>query len=811
MKKLVFAFFTAILSFFTLSQELTEAMKIVASDRDISSNFGRAVAISGDYAVVGAYNQDIDVNGLNPLNSSGAAYIFERNASGDWVEVQKIVASDRAEDDFFGLDVSISGNYIIIGAAYEDHDIQGGNFMTRSGAAYIFERDNNGTWNEVQKIVASDRNPDDRFAHSVSISGDYAVVGARWDYEDENGLDTLFKAGSAYVFERDNAGTWNEVQKIVASDRAIGDFFGEDVSISGNQVVITSPFQDYDASGGNQVFGAGAGYVFQRDVNGNWIETQKLVTSDRAQGDLLGYACAMSGNRLVIGAAYESEDASGNNTLDDAGSAYVYEQNGAGVWNEVEKIVASDRGEDDQFGIAVAISGDTIVVGAYREDEDEFGLNTMDLSGAAYFFERDNSGTWNSVKKLVASDRATQDQYGLGIAVSGSDVLIGSFWEDEDEQGLNTLSSAGSAYFYEPCFTTYATDTHVACDSFTWINGITYTASNTTAVDTITNVEGCDSVVTLNLTVNYSTTGTDTQIACDAYTWMDGITYTGSNPTATWIIPNSVGCDSLITLDLTIINSTSGTDVQEACDSLVWMDGNTYYADNNSATWTIPNSVGCDSVITLDLTIGNTYFSDFHIGCESFTWIDGNTYTSSNTNATWIIPNAEGCDSIITLDLVIVNLDLTTTASVSNNVYTISSNHANATAYQWIDCNTGSEIPGETGQDFTVTSNGSYAVILTDVICSDTSDCIIIDDLDLENLALFSVQLAPNPTTDGFVTIQSESMIQSVHLKNLLGAEIRVPLQGNVLDVRSLRSGHYFVQIVTELGTVTRELIVTRP
>ena len=117
------------------------------------------------------------------------------------------------------------------------------------------------------------------------------------------------------------------------------------------------------------------------------------------------------------------------------------------------------------------------------------------------------------------------------------------------------------------------TDTQTACDSLTWIDGVTYISSNNTAIHTLTNVIGCDSVVTLNLTINYSTAGTDVITACDSLTWIDGVTYTASNNTATHTLTSAAGCDSVVTLDLTINYPNSGTDTQIACDSLSWIDG----------------------------------------------------------------------------------------------------------------------------------------------------------------------------------------------------------------------------------------------
>ena len=216
-----------------------------------------------------------------------------------------------------------------------------------------------------------------------------------------------------------------------------------------------------------------------------------------------------------------------------------------------------------------------------------------------------------------------------------------------------------------------ATDVQSACDSYTWIDGNEYTASNSTATYIITNAAGCDSVITLNLTINSSSTAIDEVTACDNYTWIDGVTYTASNNTATYTITNAAGCDSVITLNLTINNSNSATDVQNACDSFTWIDGVTYTASNNTATYSTTNAAGCDSVITLNLTINNSNSAtDVQSACDSYTWIDGITYTASNNTATYILTNAAGCDSVITLNLTINSSSTATDVQTACDSYT---------------------------------------------------------------------------------------------------------------------------------------------
>ena len=199
-----------------------------------------------------------------------------------------------------------------------------------------------------------------------------------------------------------------------------------------------------------------------------------------------------------------------------------------------------------------------------------------------------------------------------------------------------------------------------SCDSISW-NGNGYNQSGIYP-DTLQSIYGCDSIVTLDLTINQSANATDVISSCDSITWIDGITYTATNNTATYTLTNSAGCDSIVTLNLTINQSANATDVISSCDSITWIDGITYTATNNTATYTLTNSAGCDSIVTLDLTINQSAnATDVISSCDSITWIDGITYTATNNTATYTLTNSAGCDSIVTLNLTITTGATTTT------------------------------------------------------------------------------------------------------------------------------------------------------
>jgi hypothetical protein len=405
-------------------------MKVVASDGATDDTYGQSVSISGKYAIVGAYLEDEDASGGNTMNRAGSAYILERDDNGDWSEVQKIVASDRTAEDKFGFSVSISGDYAVVGATGEDHDENGGGLAFDAGSAYVFERAGDGTWSEVQKIVASDRNAQDLFSYSLSISGSYIVVGAYSEDEDANGGDSKSLAGSAYIFNRDGNGKWTQVQKIVASDREPGDRFGFSVSINDDRIISGAYFEDHDVDGNNTVDEAGSAYIFEKDGGDKWNEVQKIAAPERFEDDNFGRSVSIFGDFAISGAHMEDQDANEGGNLIDAGAAYIYERDGGGAWNLVQKVVASDRGGDDRFGVSVAISDKVAVIGAWQADNG---------AGATYILERDGNGKWNEEQILSASDKNNDDRFGVAVSISNAYAIVGAHFK----------ANGGAAYIFK--------------------------------------------------------------------------------------------------------------------------------------------------------------------------------------------------------------------------------------------------------------------------------------------------------------------------------------------------------------------------
>jgi len=369
----------------------SEQNKLSASDGSTGDQFGYSVDIDGDYAIIGARQDD---------TNRGSAYIFKRSGT-TWSQQAKLVASDGYNNEYFGSSVSISGDYAIVGARY---DTVGG---PNSGSAYIFKRSGT-TWTEEDKISASDGDDHDEFGVSVAIDGDYAVVGA---YRNDDGGS---ESGSAYIFKRSGT-TWSQQTKIVASDAAMHDYFGYSVSINGDYTVIGAYGDDTSK---------GAVYVFKRS-DATWSQQAKLVASDGYNNEHFGFSVDISGEYFIAGARYDT--VGGPNS----GSAYIFKRSGT-TWTEEDKISASDSDDYNEFGVSVAIDGDYTVVGAYKNDDG--GSD----SGSAYIFKRSGT-TWSEEAKLLASDGATTDVFGYSVSIYNTYSIIGAKNDDIEK---------GSAYIF---------------------------------------------------------------------------------------------------------------------------------------------------------------------------------------------------------------------------------------------------------------------------------------------------------------------------------------------------------------------------
>ena len=344
-----------------------------------------------------------------------------------------------------------------------------------------------------------------------------------------------------------------------------------------------------------------------------------------------------------------------------------------------------------------------------------------------------------------------------------------------------------------------------ACSSYTWPQtGLTYTTSGAYN-DTVPNMYGCDSVITLSLTINQPTSSTVLATACTSYTWaQNGMTYVASgmyNDT----IPNAAGCDSVVTLNLTINQPTTASVSVTECTSYTWPQNGMTYTTSGAYMDTIPNAAGCDSVVTLNLTINQPTASTFTVSTCSptYTWAQNGTVYNASGMYNDTIPNAAGCDSVVTLDLTITPFVATATDN-GNATITASA----GTTYQWINCTTNTPVAGATAQTFAPTANGTYAVLVSNGTCSDTSNCVVIANVGIKENTVSAISVHPNPTHDiVIVTMDASSAI--VEVMDVQGKLVQTTQikSGDPIDLSTYERGVYTLRIKTDLGTSIERIV----
>lgn len=444
--------------------EWRQKAKLIGNDTETKDQFGRDVAIDDNRLIVGAPLCNI------PFPDGGAAYIFERKNQ-TWTQMAKLASSDISGFDWFGAAVALKGNLAVVGAIREDGRL----VNSDAGAAYIF-RYNEGTWIEETKVIGHNTKAKDKFGSVIVTNGTDVVVGVPYssghggvyffeklidgwkqtgnflnfhlrpkDLKNVSGFGSALSMDGKYIaigatgFQAGNKGvvgsvdlymkrmdTWIFRQRLTANDGRNGDTFGASVALNEKTVLVGSPF--HSAAGGN---GSGAAYVFQTRGT-TWLQQSKLVDPISALEDEFGYSVAVSGEMAVVGA--RQDDKRGPNS----GTVYVFTRQPPTAktlkewWKQTAVLTAENPAIGAQFGHAVDVDQNTIIVGAYGVD-----LAGSD-SGAAYIFEQ-RGGQWEQLNSLVAQDAKAGDMFGSVVAVHGQTAVVGAY-------GVNL--GQGAAYVF---------------------------------------------------------------------------------------------------------------------------------------------------------------------------------------------------------------------------------------------------------------------------------------------------------------------------------------------------------------------------
>ena len=355
------------------------------------------MALSGDTAILACPNLRL-------------AFVFARNQGGPnaWGEVAQLIADGGVSNDGFAARVAIDGDTVVLGAFRDRSNFAG------PGAAYVFSRHQGGpnAWGQVIKLLASDGENGDAFGWSVAVSGETVIVGA------QNDEDRAISAGSAYLFSRDHGGTnaWGQIAKLTASDADVNDRFGWSVSISGDTALVGAFQNDIDG-----LTSAGSAYVFVRAPGqvSAWREVAKLTASDAESGDWFGRSVTVSGDTAVVGAPEKRAD---------SGVTYVFSRDwgGANAWGEIARVTALDGAIGDNFGVAVSVSSDTMIIGASQGGNEGGSAYVCQLDAVAFL-----DGCRRTDEPVVTVDPSIRlTEMGTSCCVDSEFLITATFRND---------------------------------------------------------------------------------------------------------------------------------------------------------------------------------------------------------------------------------------------------------------------------------------------------------------------------------------------------------------------------------------------
>lgn len=423
-----------------LARENEQETYFKASRPDAEDHFGWAVAISGDTLVVGSLYEDSAAGGVdgnqadNGVSDSGAAYVFVRR-DGRWQQEAYLKAEKPVEDEFFGVNVAISGDTIAVGAC---HSSPWGNTTPHAGSVYVFER-SGGRWSQSARLTGSPGDSQDMFGWGLALQGDVLAVGAPYD---STGV-TL--GGAVFVFERAN-GQWSTGKRLEAKEPAQDAMLGFSVALDAD-TLVAGAMEDsqLDPSTG----GPGSAYVFVRQGD-DWLEQEQLRAPQPTDGASFGFSVAVRGDTLAIGAPYANLVRS-----TPAGEAHVFERQG-GSWSSVASFQALVPGRSDGFGGSVALGDDTLIVGAPGDStvlRDGMPEDSPTRTGAVYVMGK-QTGRWAHSVFIQASNARAEDQFGWDVALDGDTFGVGADTEQSSGMGVDgdqtsaNLAASGAVYVF---------------------------------------------------------------------------------------------------------------------------------------------------------------------------------------------------------------------------------------------------------------------------------------------------------------------------------------------------------------------------
>ncbi len=765
------------------AQDLDWAVAMGGTGAD--EGIATAVDDQGNIYTTGVFTGTIDLDpgpGTASHTSAGSRdfFIQKLDHQGNFVWAHSIggTAFDRA----FSIVLDGAGHLYLTGSFGSTVDFDPGpgtSTLTASlTEAYVLKMDVNGGFSWVKPLagVGSEGGYDmdiDGFGNLYTTGFFNASV----DFDPDTGTAILTSNGNHDVFvqKMDSTGKFLWARNMGGTGQDLGYSLAVDdignVYTTGRFGSIGADFDPGVDTFSLSTVGSDDIFIQKMDPNGNFLWAKRMGGSQADYGHALDLDSA--GNVYTTGFFRTTVDFDpGVDTVDFTvfGQADVFVQklNSNGDYQWARQIGGTQTGMG--MDIHVDEAGNAYTIGWFYGSMDfDPGSGTLNLGSVGqsdiFVQKLDPSGILEWVAKIGGS--SVDEGLGIHVDQAGNVYSTGFFEANVDFDpgtGISILSEIGNGDAFvqklSQCLPSTATDMIIACDSFTWIDGMTYSASTDSAMFTLLNSAGCDSIITLDLLINQSSSRTDSIVSCGPYTWIDGVTYSSSNNSATFTLINSMDCDSIITLNLTVNQPSSGVD---------------------------------------------SIFS-----CGPYTWIDGITYTSSNDTASFLLSNSAGCDSLVMLHLVV---DSVSDISTSLNGDTLFANNANAT-YQWLDCdNNFAIIPGETGASFIPVSSGSYAVELRENNCVDTSSCIQVVLAGRANhLTDAPINIYPNPASQQLIISGNWTQAIFISVQDSYGREFglesRKAGEKVVVNTSQLPPGLYILHIRDGQSQHTEKVLI---
>lgn len=674
--------------------------------------------------------------------------------------VQKGVDLDgEANQDWSGCSVSMpDANTVAIGARLND-----GN-GSNSGHVRVYKWDGN-AWIQRGNDIDGEY-PNDLSGWSVYMPDTITVaIGAPYNAGANTGQVRIYKwRGNAWV------------QKgLDINGEAGNDYASWSISMPDTNTFAIG------ARGNTNPNGSDAGHVRIYKWNGlAWVQKGADIDGEAAY-DESGWSVSMpDSNTVAIGARFN--DGNGNN----AGHVRIYKWNGTS-WAQRGNDIDGEAAGDNSGHSVFMPDTNTVAIGAYLN-----GGNGTKSGHVRIYAWRNNAWTQRGAD---IDGEAAEDESGFSVCMPDTNTVgIGAHFNNSaagHEGHVRVYKWRGTGWVQKG----FDIDGEGGSDQSG--EAISMPDSNTVAIGAPFN-DGVGGNLMGHVRIYSYCIATSSSMnaqACDSFTVPSGDETYGSSGIYQDTIVNAKGCDSLLTINLTIIQSTTVSQSISACDSFMVPSGDETHLISGTYMDTIPNTAGCDSLLTLNVTVGYSTASSLTISaCDSFTVPSGDeTYANSGIYRD-TIPNIAGCDSLITMNVTVTKVD----TSLVITPPTITATNAGAT-YQWIYCDSIS-LPGENQQSLTPPVNGRYAVIITENGCTDTSSCITISNVGIIQTDFMStVKLFPNPTT-GNLLVDLGSRYHDVEMSifNQLGEQMETRVIGTTssfeMDIPG-PAGIYFIEL----------------